>query len=245
MSPRKRTTNKSQKLASIKGNHLNTLGVIGAFTLGILVGYFIWGFSVNTAELAEQAAAPVAAGEAAPAAPQIIDVPTSGFPSEGAADAPIVIVEFSDFQCPFCTRWHNETYPLLLKEYPDQIKLVYRNFPLTSLHANAYSAAEAAMCAGNQDRYWDYHEALFAAHYGLGKDALLQYAEDLGLEMGPFTTCVEEREYQDFVRADMEYAASIGVQSTPTFYLNGQVIIGAQPIEVFRQIIDLELAKLD
>lgn len=238
MSETKRPTKKTRKVASIKGKNINTLSVIGAFALGILFGYLIWGTAAPTTT-------PVVAQEAAPAQVQYVDVPTAGFPSEGPDDAPIVIVEFSDFQCPFCTKWHNETYLPLLEEYPDQIKLVYRNFPLTNLHPDAYLSAEAAMCAGDQDRYWDYHEALFESKYGLSEDALKTYAEELGLEMNSFTVCLEEGEYRDFVRADMDYAMSIGVQSTPTFYINGRVVVGAQPIEVFRQVIDAELEKLN
>ena len=240
MSDKKRPTKKSKKLASIKGKNINTLGVIAAFALGLLAGYFIWGYGSNdTPNLIEVRDAP---SEAMPGEVNRVDVPTEGFPSEGPDDAPIVIVEFSDFECPFCTKWHNETYLPLLEEYPDQIKLVYRNFPLTSLHPNAYLAAEAAICAGDQDRYWDYHEALFENQYGLSEDALLQYAEELGLEMDSFSTCLIEREYKDFVRADMDYAISIGVQSTPTFYVNGILIVGAQPIQVFRSVIEDELA---
>ncbi len=243
MSQRKTPSTKSKKIASVKGKNINTLSVIAAFALGILMGYFIWGFNA-TPDGQEAAAVPQAAdAPAAAAAPR--DIPTDGFPSEGPDDAPIVIVEFSDFQCPFCTKWHNETYLPLMEEYPDQIKLVYRNFPLTSIHPDAYLSAEAAMCAGDQDRYWDYHEALFESVYGLNSDALKQYAEDLGLEMTSFTVCLNEHEYKDFVRADMEYAMSIGVQSTPTFYVNGILIVGAQPVQVFRSVIDDELAKIN
>lgn len=242
MSQRKRPTKKTRKIASIKGKNINILSVVGAFALGILFGYFIWGVGSSPAPTAPAVAQQQ---NAEPAVAQRVDVPTEGFPSEGPDDAPIVIVEFSDFECPFCTKWHNETYLPLLEEYPDQIKLVYRNFPLTSLHPNAYLSAEAAMCAGDQDRYWDYHEALFESQYGLSQAALIQYAEELNLEMNAFTTCVEERQYKDFVRADMDYAMSIGVQSTPTFFVNGQAVIGAQPLDVFRQIIELELANLN
>jgi len=233
---KKLPSKKSEKLASVKGKNVNTISVIAAFALGLLIGYFVWGYDAGSPKVIEVEDAP-AAGEV-----RRVDVPTEGFPSEGPDDAPIVIVEFSDFQCPFCTKWHNETYLPLMEEYPDQIKLVYRNFPLISIHPDAYLSAEAAMCAGDQGRYWDYHEALFESVYGLGTDALYQYAEDLGLEIDGFTLCLDEHKYKDFVRADMEYAMSIGVQSTPTFYVNGIPIVGAQPIQVFRSVIDDELA---
>lgn len=236
----KQLTRKEKKIATHKGKQFNIISAIVAFSLGILVGYFIWGYS-PTPEVLE-----IAQAEENPSGETIrVDVPIEGFPSEGPDDAPIVIVEFSDFDCPFCTKWHNETYLPLREEYPDQIKLVYRNFPLTSLHPNAYLAAEAAMCAGNQDRYWDYHEALFESKYGSSEDAFKQYAVELSLDTAAFNECLDTREYKDFVREDMNYAMSIGVQSTPTFYINGQLVVGAQPIEVFRQIIELELAKLN
>jgi protein-disulfide isomerase len=236
MSDKKRTS-KSEKLASVKGKNINTLSVIASFALGILIGYFIWGFEASAPKVLEVNDAP-AAGEV-----RRVDVPTEGFPFEGPVDAPIVIVEFSDFQCPFCTKWHNETYKPLLEEYPDQIKLVYRNFPLTSIHPDAYLSAEAAMCAGDQNRYWDYHEMLFEGIYGLSEDALRKYAEELDLDMATFNNCLDSQTYKQFVRDDMDYAASIGVQSTPTFYVNGTLIVGAQPIQVFRSVIDDELAN--
>lgn len=227
---------KEEKLASQKGKEINTFVAMITFALGLAFGYLIWGAGAQPA-----VPQPQAAQEAAPAVRR--DVPTEGFPSEGPDDAPVVIVEFSDFECPFCTKWHNETYLPLREKYPDQIKLVYRNFPLTGLHPNAYLAAEAAMCAGDQDRYWDYHEALFEGKNGLGETAFKGYAEELGLDSAIFNECLDSRQYQDFVREDMDYAASIGVQSTPTFYINGQSVIGAQPLAVFEQIIQAELAK--
>ena len=226
---------KEKKLANNKRNQTYTLLIIAAFISGLLTGYFIWG---------QDATAPAPVQVAADTGQEATryDIETDGFPSEGPADAPIVIVEFSDFQCPYCTKWHNETYKPLLKMYADQIKLVYRNFPLTSLHPDAYLSAEAAMCAGDQDRYWDYHEALFESKYGLSEEALKRYAEELGLDTDTFNSCLDGREYQDFVRADMEFAANLGVSSTPTFFVNGLAVVGAQPVSVFQQIIDSELA---
>ncbi|MCP4139657.1 MAG: thioredoxin domain-containing protein [Chloroflexi bacterium] len=221
----------------------NTLVAMATFVLGLLLGYFIWGSSPSTPAAPAQPGAEENQAPQAPAEPR--DVPTEGFPSEGPDDAPIVIVEFSDFECPFCTKWHNEVYLPLVEEYPDQIKLVYRNFPLTSIHANAYLAAEAAMCADDQDAYWPYHEKLFESELGLREAALHEYAKQLGLDAASFETCLSSAKYSDFVKEDMNYAISIGVQSTPTFYVNGQLVIGAQPLQVFQQIIDEELAKIN
>ncbi len=235
MSPKKRPTKKTKKLASVKGNNANLLSIVGALALGILIGYFIWGNVEPEVIVVDNA------GESITPRDPLLTEP----PSEGPDDAPIEIVEFSDFQCPYCTKWHNETYKPLLELYPDQIKLVYRNFPLTSIHADAYLAAEAAMCAAEQERYWDYHEALFESRYGMGRDALKDYAVELGLDTKLFNECLDGHIYQDFVREDMEYAASLGVQSTPTFFVNGELVVGAQPLEVFVEIIEGELAKLD
>lgn len=238
MSTRKRSK-KENKIASQKGKEINAFIAVIAFALGLAMGYLIWGAG------AQPSAAQVLEVEA-PAEPAfVLDIPTEGFPSEGPDDAPIVIVEFSDFECPFCTKWHNETYLPLREKYPDQIKLVYRNFPLIGLHANAYLAAEAAMCAGDQDRYWDYHEALFESKNGMGEAAFKGYAAELGLDTADFNDCLDSRKYEEFVKDDMNYAASIGVQSTPTFYVNGQPVIGAQPFAVFDQIIQAELAALN
>ena len=242
MEDKTKPTTKEKKLASMKKKEGNTLIAMATFVLGLLLGYFIWGTSPSTPSAA--AAQPSAEQNQAPQAPaEPRDVPIEGFPSEGPDDAPIVIVEFSDFECPFCTKWHNEVYLPLLEEYPDQIKLVYRNFPLTSLHANAYLSAEAAMCAGDQDAYWAYHEKLFESELGLREAALYEYADQLQLDTGSFENCLSSGKYTDFVKEDMDYAISIGVQSTPTFYVNGRLLIGAQPLQVFSQVIDEELAK--
>jgi protein-disulfide isomerase len=175
--------------------------------------------------------------------PQFIryDIPSEGFPSIGPADAPITIVEFSDYQCPYCRRWHEQVYQPLLATYPGKIRLVYRHLPLTSIHPDAFPAAEAAMCAGEQDAYWQYHEKLFGGD-ALGASIYLQYARDLSLDMTTFEACLSGRKYQEAVQSDLEFAVNLGVRSTPTFFVNGLAIVGAQPLSVFKQVIDQELA---
>jgi protein-disulfide isomerase len=175
--------------------------------------------------------------------PQFIryDVPSDGFPSIGPADAPITIVEFSDYQCPYCRRWHEQVYEPLLAAYPGQIRLVYRHLPLTSIHPDAFSAAEAAMCAGEQNAYWQYHEKLFSSD-SLGASVYIQYAQELSLDMTAFETCLSERRYQEAIQRDLDFAVNLGVRSTPTFFINGLAIVGAQPLSVFKQVIDQELA---
>ena len=169
------------------------------------------------------------------------DIPIAGFYSLGLSDAPITIVEFSDYQCPFCQRWHAEVYEDLLAAYPGKIKFVYRNLPLTSIHADAQSAAEAAMCAGEQNVYWQYHDKLMSSQL-LGSGIYTQFAEELNLDMTTFESCVSTQKYKAVIQADSDFALDLGVQSTPTFFINGLAIVGAQPLNVFQQVIDKELA---
>jgi protein-disulfide isomerase len=129
-----------------------------------------------------------------------------------------------------------------MKEYEGKIRFVYRDFPLTSIHPDAAPAANAANCAGEQNAYYAFHDALFSDKYGLGEAAYIQYATDLELDVDTFKTCLNEGRYASEVEADMQYGFSVGVSSTPTFYINGLAVVGAQPYEVFQQIIEKELA---
>ena len=170
------------------------------------------------------------------------DVRNDGAPAIGPDTAPITIVEFSDYQCPYCIRWYTEVYGRLMSTYKDKIRFVYRDFPLYSIHPEAQPAAEAADCAGEQNAYYAFHDALFSEKNGLGTDAYTQYATDLGLNVDQFSKCLSERRFKDEVETDSTYGSSIGVSSTPTFFINGMAVVGAQPFEVFQQVIDSELA---
>ena len=169
-------------------------------------------------------------------------VPDAGNPSKGPENAPVTIVEFSDYQCPFCTRWYNEVYSRLMQDYQGKIRFVYRDFPLYSIHPEAGPAAEAANCAGEQNAYWQFHDALFQQKEGLGSAAYTTYATELGLNIDQFNQCVSEHRYKAEVDADYQYASKLGVSSTPTFFVNGLAVVGAQPYEVFKQLVDKELA---
>jgi protein-disulfide isomerase len=214
--------------------------LVSVFVLGLVSGFLIWGGSN-----------PVAAnnvannGQTLPTQVQQVTrypVEEGDNPSIGPADAPITIIEFSDYQCPYCQKWEATVYQRLLDEYPTQVRLVYRDFPLNSIHPEAAPAANAANCAGEQDSYWAYHDKLFSYELDLGKDAYLQYARELELDMASFTTCLETNRYAAEVTADLDYAVSLGVQSTPTFFINGLYMVGAQPYETFKKLIDQELA---
>ena len=229
---------------TFKRSHFYTLMTVFAFAAGILLGYVVWGFDPagGSPVTASQTGGPVVEAPVTEQ-PQFVryDVATDGFPSIGPEDAPITIVEFSDYQCPYCKRWHQEVYQPLLNAYPGQIRLVYRHLPLTSIHPDAFPAAEASMCAGEQNAYWQYHDKLFGGST-LGTDVYIQYAQDLGLDMDMFESCINDHKYQSEVQADSDFAVNLGVRSTPTFFINGLAIVGAQPLDIFKQVIDKELA---
>ena len=169
-------------------------------------------------------------------------MPVDDDPSIGPDDAPITIVEFSDYECPYCRSWHNDVFARLQEEYPQQVRLVYRDFPLSSIHANAVPAAEAANCANEQDKFWPFHENLFSMELGLSDEAYQEYASRLGMNVQAFLECMESGRYQTEVQADYQFASDLGVRSTPTFFINGIAVVGAQPFDVFKQVIDKELA---
>jgi protein-disulfide isomerase len=206
----------------------------------MISGFLIWGQNTPTA------VNPVADnGQTQPTPVQQvtrITVEEGGNPSIGPADAPITIIEFSDYQCPYCQKWESQVFQRLLDEYSTQVRIVYRDFPLNSIHPEAAPSANAANCAGEQDAYWQFHDKLFSYELDLGKDAYLQYARELELDMKSFTACLESDRYAAEVTADLEYALSLGVQSTPTFFINGIYVVGAQPYDTFKKLIDQELA---
>jgi len=234
---------------TFKLSHFYSVLVVLAFAVGILVGYVAWGRGTTVTAAAPEAAPAVQQPSGAVVeAPQPTespykryDIPIDGFPSLGPDDAPIVIVEFSDFQCPFCRRFHDETYQALLDAYPGQIRFVYRNLPLTSIHPNAMPAAIASLCANDQNAFWDFHEKLFSSET-LDEATYIQYATDLGLDVETFTACLSSGSHDEFIQQDMDFSLGLGVQSTPTFFVNGLAIVGAQPLASFTQLIDKELA---
>jgi protein-disulfide isomerase len=114
--------------------------------------------------------------------------------------------------------------------------------PLTSIHPEAFPAAVASLCAGEQGAYWQYHDKLFSDELGLNRNAYIQYAVGLGLDGGAFEACLESGKFDDDIQEDMDFALNLGVRSTPTFFVNGLAVVGAQPLDVFKQVIDQELA---
>ena len=161
---------------------------------------------------------------------------------KGDEDAPVTIVEWSDFECPFCERFYQQTLPSIEEEYikTGKVKLVYRDFPL-SFHANAQKAAEAAECAGEQGKYWEMHNLLFGQGVQGGVAGFKQYAKTLGLNGAKFDTCLDSGAMAAEVQKDMSDGAAAGIQGTPGFLINGKLVSGAQPFSVFKQVIDAEL----
>jgi len=202
-----------------------------AFVVGLAAGFLFWG------RTPPPAAAPIAAEGTE--APTRLDVSVDDDPSVGPADAPITIIEFSDFNCPYCEKWHTEIYQQLMAAYPDQIRFVYRDFPITSQESAA--AAQAANCAGEQDAYWQFHDSLLSGGLNLGREAYTQYATRLGLDVEALLACLDSGKYGDEVEADARYAAGLGVSGTPTFFINGLPLVGAQPLSRFQAVIEGEL----
>lgn len=225
----------SKETITIKRSQFYMILVVLAFGVGVLVGY-LWGSNGPTVAAAPQNVQPAAVQPA-----QRVDVSTEGYPSLGPTDAPITIVEFSDFQCPYCRKFHEETYQALLDAYPGQIRFVYRNLPLTSIHPEAFPSAVASLCAQDQNAFWPFHEKLFSSA-DLGQEVYLQYAADLGLDVPSFEACLSSGKHDTTIFDDSDYAMSIGVGSTPTFFVNGYRVEGAYPLDYFKQVIDRELA---
>jgi protein-disulfide isomerase len=163
-------------------------------------------------------------------------------PALGSANAPVTIVEFSDFQCPFCQRVE-PTLKQVRAKYGDKVRIVWKDFPLTQIHPQAFKAGEAAHCAGDQGKYWEYHDRLFANQQALQPADLKRHAAELGLDAAKFDACLDTSKHGERVRDGVAEGSRLGVNSTPTIYINGRMIAGAQPFETFQTIIDEELSK--
>lgn len=161
-------------------------------------------------------------------------------PAIGAEDAPVVIVEYSDFQCSYCKRFHDETYQQLMDAYGDQIRFVYKDFPI--LGEMSLVGALAAECAHDQDAFWDYHDLLFANQGTFNRDQFISFADQLELDVDTFTTCLDDQEHLEEITADYEEIVEIGGRGTPAFLINGRFISGAQPFTVFADYIEEELS---
>ena len=190
----------------------------------------------------ERAAQP-ATVERGPDPNRIYAIETAGAPVKGSEAAPITIAEFADFECPFCAG----VAPTLRKiedVYKGQVRFVWKHLPL-SIHQHAVDAALAAEAAGKQGKFWDYHDKLFANQDHLETDALRRYAEELQLDVARWERDMQEPQQQRRIEADTEEAHMLDVNVTPSFFINGRYLRGAQPFEAFARIVDEELTKLN
>jgi protein-disulfide isomerase len=170
-----------------------------------------------------------------------VEVATEGEPFLGPTSAPVTIVEFSDFQCPYC-RQAQSTLKQLMAAYEGKIKLVFRDFPLRNIHPQAQKAAEAAQCAAEQQKFWPYHDRLFAST-SLQMDDLKKFAQELELNMEQFTSCLDSSKSAAGIDADMQAGQQAGVNATPTFFVNGYPLSGAASYERFKELVDTALEQ--
>ncbi|MCB1213845.1 MAG: thioredoxin domain-containing protein [Deltaproteobacteria bacterium] len=173
--------------------------------------------------------------------PERVQVSVDDDPSRGSKDAPVTIIEFTDYQCPYCAKVR-PTLAQVRKEYGDKIHYVLRDFPL-SFHKDAPKAAEAASCAGDQGKYWEYSELLWKNQKALQPNKLKEYAKQVGLDADKFGQCLDKNTYAGEVRKDMRDGSQAGVTGTPAFFINGLKLSGAQPLSSFKKVIDSELKK--
>lgn len=224
------TDNKKKPGFSLTAGLIALLPVM--FIFGLFIGFQLWG-------------TPNVEADQAAGATDRYDIPIYEDDAIlGSENAPVTIVEFSDYQCPFCQQYHNETFGRIISEYGDVVRYVYKDLPLEQLHPEAKPAANAAHCAGEQDEFWSFHNLLFSNQVGFGYDAYAAYANALELDMTPFLECLEEGRYLDSVDRDVQILLDLNAPiSTPTFFINGQYIAGAQPFSEFARLIEAELGN--
>lgn len=170
----------------------------------------------------------------------------------GDPNAPVTLIEFSDFQCPFCRKFYKETLPQIKKDYiaTGKVKLVYRDFPLVQIHPGATPAAEGTECAEDQGKFWQMHDAIFDEQEKLGSgtvqftaDDVKKWAANIGLDTSKFNQCLDSGKYKAEVEKDLADGSAAGVNGTPATFINGRLVSGAQPFAAFKVIIDEELKK--
>ncbi len=174
--------------------------------------------------------------------PPRVSVNAGNAPRRGSASAPVTIVEYSDYQCPYCKQ-AEKTLSDLIAKYGDRVSVVYKDFPLTNIHPQAQAAAEAARCAGEQGKYWEFHDTLFAVAPALAPDDLLDAAKRNQLDLEAFQACAAAHKYRSAIESSSLEGQQLGVNSTPSFFINGTPLTGAQPMSAFEKLIEPELAS--
>ncbi len=189
-----------------------------------------------------QVAQPV--GEAPAEGVSALDIDLEGRAFLGEPDAPVTVIEMTDYECPFCRRHRQQVLDDLLAEYGGRIRYYSLHFPLTSIHPLAFRASEAAECAHDQGRFWEYNEAMFDSTERLVPETLIALAGDVDMDVAVFSQCLTSGSKRDVVVGDIQVGQSLGVRGTPTFFINGKLLSGARPLDVFRKVIDAELAAV-
>ncbi len=172
--------------------------------------------------------------------PPVVEIGDGGRPARGPTSAPVTIIAFSDYECPFCKR-ASATIAEVLRHYGDKVRFVHRDFPL-SFHQHARLAAEAAACAHAQGKFWEYHDRLWKVN-DLSEPGLKTLAKETGLDEAKFTECLTKKPHSAAIDRDIEEGTAAGVNGTPAFFVNGRMLSGAQPFEAFKQLIDDELKR--
>ncbi|MDO8621823.1 MAG: DsbA family protein [bacterium] len=221
------------------------VGAVGLIGFLVLLPGAIKGKTPESAAPTNVAAAPAAAPSAPtepppPAGPVNITVSDSDH-IRGSKDAKVTIVEWSDFQCPFCSRFHPSVVRAV-QEYPGKVRWIYRHFPLDSIHPNARPSAEASECAAEQGKFWEFADKLIERQPQLGPDLYKTLAKELGLNESKFNDCVSSRKYQQKVTDDEQAGLAVGVRGTPGSFVNGIEVPGAVPYEQLKSYIDQALS---
>jgi protein-disulfide isomerase len=167
-----------------------------------------------------------------------VDFELGAHPSFGPEDAPVLVVEFTDYECPFCARHARDVLPDLAREFRGRMRYTMVHFPIASIHPSARKAAEAAECAQDQDRFWDYHKLLFRFSPDIGRERLFQHAEGLGMNVDEFQECLDSGRKAEIIDENLELGRQLGVSGTPTFFVNGLGLAGARSLERFRAILE-------
>ena len=196
-----------------------------------------------TLETAQPVPAPLPQRAVPPAQRRVTDLSIEGAPVRGPEDAPITIVEFSDFQCPFCSRVH-PTLERLLTTYPQSVRLVFKHNPLP-MHPESPLAHRASIAAAEQGKFWEMHDMIFSNIRDVSRGTLMSYARELNLDLAKFTSDLDSDEVRSLLDLDIAESARLGVSGTPMFFINGKIVSGAQPFENFQAIVEREIRRLE
>ncbi len=171
---------------------------------------------------------------------QIYQIDDGGNPAIGPDQAVVTIIEFGDFRCSFCKRFQDETIAPLLERYEGRVRFVWRDYPI--LGQGSFEASIAGECADDQGQFWNFHDLVFADQANLTRDGFIAKATQLDLDVAQFTTCYDNQQHRDEILADYQAGEALGVTGTPTFFINGRPLIGAQPLDAFVNVIESELS---